>query len=148
MGRRADVDRCSCGLVLDGPLGQAYNEEAFKYLLGLHRRRSQRSERPFVLVLVELKEHSTSQTRIEHGIARRLFSGLCTALRDSDVIGWYQDGYIAGALLTDVARGTWPHISGVITQRVESTLAAAVPSSITERLQVRVCQIQPKLLTS
>ena len=148
MSRRADVDRCSCGLVLDGPLGHAYNEEAFRYLLGLHRRRSQRSDRPFVLVLVELKQQGTLRTRIEHPVARRLFSGLCSALRDSDVIGWYQDGQIAGAVLTDVGTGTWAHVSGVIARRVESTLTDAVPRTIGERLQVRVCQIQPKLLTS
>src|SRR2546422_1060554 len=39
-----------------GRLGQAYNEQAFRYFLAIERKRSERSGHPFLLLLVDLKE--------------------------------------------------------------------------------------------
>jgi hypothetical protein len=144
-GIRREADGCSCGLALDGRLGHAYNEEAFRYLLGVQQKRSERSDAPFLLLLVQLKEHPTLGARIEPWIARKLFAGLWRALREADVIGWYREEQIAGALLTELPSGPREEASRVVTQRVADTLLVLLPSSIADRLQVRVCQIQPRL---
>jgi hypothetical protein len=129
-------------------MGHAYNEEAFQYLLGVQRKRSQRSDRPFVLLLVELQQQPGLGVRIEPAVARKLFAGLWRALREADVIGWYREEKIAGAVLPDLGSGSWPDVSQLIVQRVDSALAGLVPRDIARRLQIRVCQIQPKLTSS
>lgn len=144
-GTRRDSDGCSCGLALDGRLGHAYNEEAFRYLLGVQQKRSERSDAPFLLLLVDLKEHPALSARIEPAIARKLFAGLWRALREADVIGWYREDRIAGALLTELPDGTRDEASRVITERVGNVLSVVLPPNIVGRLQVRVCQIQPRL---
>lgn len=130
---------------MDSRLGYAYNEEAFRYLLGVQRRRSERSDRPFLLLLVDLKEQPGLSVRIEPTVARKLFSGLWRALREADVVGWYREARIAGAVLTEFGNGSRTEVSRIITHRVGDVLSVVLPPSVVLRLQVRVCQIQPRL---
>jgi hypothetical protein len=144
-GTHRESDQCSCDVAVDSRLGHAYNEEAFRYLLGVQQKRSQRSDRSFLLLLVDLKDQPGLGGRIDPATARKLFSGLWRALREVDVIGWYREERIAGAVLTEFGNGAVADVSRLIVQRVTDTLAEAVSPSIARRLQVRVCQIQPRL---
>lgn len=144
-GSRREPDRCSCDLAVDTRLGHAYNEEAFRYLLGVQQKRSQRSDRSFLLLLVDLKEQPGAGVRIDPTTARKLFSCLWRALREADVIGWYREERIAGAVLTEFGNGSWDETSRRIVQRVNEVLADGVPPSLSNRLQVRICHIQPRL---
>src|SRR5207249_10194531 len=83
-------DRCACGVALEGRLGEAYNEEAFRYFLAIERKRSERSGRPFLLLLVDLKEQSGVTVRIDPMVAPKLFSALWLCLRETDCVGWYR----------------------------------------------------------
>jgi hypothetical protein len=138
-------DRCACGLAIAGSQAYAYNEEAFGYLLRVHRRRSERSDQPFLLLLVDLKGKLDQLVRIEDSMARLLFAALAQALRDNDLIGWYKEPYIAGAVLTECADGVHGPTAAVVTQRVSQALAEALSPEIAARFQVRICHIQPKL---
>src|SRR5688572_1911206 len=99
---RRESHRCSCGLAADSRLGHAYNEEAFRYLLAVQQRRAERSDRPFLLLLVDLEQDEGLGVRIEPAIARRIFASLWRALREADVIGWYREERTAGAVLTQL----------------------------------------------
>jgi hypothetical protein len=143
--RHAGSDRCACGLVLDSREGHAYNEEAFRYLLTIQHERSERSDRPFVLLLIDLSEPAAFGSRIDSGVARTLFSAMCRTLRETDVIGWYREGRIAGAVLTELGNGSRIQASQLVAQRLTDVLRACLPTSISHRLQVRACQLQPKL---
>src|SRR2546427_798692 len=46
------ADRRSYGVALEGRLGQAYNEEAFRYFLEIERKRAARARRPVRLLLL------------------------------------------------------------------------------------------------
>ena len=144
-GTRLESDQCSCALAVDTWRGHAYNEEAFQYLLGVHRKRSQRSNRSFLLLLVDLQQQPGFGLRIDPAMARKVFSGLWRALREADVIGWYREDQIAGAVLTDLGSGEPLEVSRQIVQRVDAGLAEVLPPSVARRLQIRICQIQPKL---
>jgi hypothetical protein len=50
------ADRRSYGVVLEERLGQAYNEQAFRYLLEIERQRAARAHRPVLLLLLDAKE--------------------------------------------------------------------------------------------
>ena len=147
-GTRRDGDRCSCALAVSTRSGYAYNEEAFQYLLGVQRRRSQRSDRPFLLLLFDLRHPSGLPARIDAALARKLFAGLWRALREADVIGWYREEQIAGAVLTDLGTGPCADVSEVIMRRVQVTLSETLPQDIARRLQMRVCSLQPRLLSA
>ncbi len=138
-------DRCSCGLAIESSQCYAYDEEAFGYLLRVQRKRSERAARPFRLLLVDLKEQPGHPIRIESRVARVLLAGLWRALREDDIIGWYDTSCVAGALLAECGDDSPAESSEVIVHRVTEVLGASLPPDIAARLQVRVCQIQPRL---
>lgn len=131
--------RCSCGIALKGRLGQAYNEEAFQYFLAIERKRSERLGRPLLLLLVDLTERSGVSGRIDPRIARKLFSGLCLCLRETDVIGWYREARVAGAVLAEPRDETRMEVSRLVVQRVRQVLSERLPVNVVRRLQMHVC---------
>src|SRR4029077_9558004 len=99
----AAVDRRPYGVALEGRLGQAYNEEAFRYFLEIERKRAARARRPVLLLLLDLKEQPAAH--MDPILAGKLFSGLWICLRETDVIGWYREDRVAGAVLTQLEEG-------------------------------------------
>ena len=135
-------DRCACHVAQEGNLGQAYNEEAFRYFLAIERKRSERSGRPFVLLLVNLKQGPGRRARIEPTVARQLFSGLWASLRETDFIGWYREDHVAGALLVEFQDGLWRDVSSMIVQRVSAGIRERLSTNVALRLQVRAREEQ------
>lgn len=139
-GLRRPVDRCSCGIAIEGRLGQAYNEEAFRYLLAVERKRAERSGRPFLLLLVTLQGQGGVGVRIDARVASGLFSGLCLRLRETDLIGWYHEGRVAGALLTELGEAARGDVARLIEERIRGVLGDRLPWNVARRLDVRVHQ--------
>jgi hypothetical protein len=135
-----DADHGSCDIARDLGSATAYNQEAFRYFLAHERRRSERSNRPFLLLLVDL-QHPQLNGRLEPSVAAKLFAGLSAGLRDTDVIGWYHEGRVAGAVLTHVDDASSTDVSAEIRGRLTNLLSAGLPRAITARLQVRVYQL-------
>jgi hypothetical protein len=133
-----DSDHGSCDLARDVKLETAYNQQAFRYFLANERKRSEVSNRPFLLLLLDLQQTQTTG-RIHPSIATRLFAGLAECLRDTDVIGWYHEGRVAGAVLTQVEDASATDMG--IRTRVTTTLRMSLPASVSARLQVRVYQL-------
>jgi hypothetical protein len=130
-----DLTQCSCRLA-GTQNGQAYNEEAFRYFLEIERKRSEVSRRPFLLLLVDLK-----RTRISGQLSARLFSQLALCLRDTDFVGWYRDGRVAGAVLTQRPDMPEARVSKKVAQRVREALRRQLDAEMGDQLQVRVYQI-------
>jgi hypothetical protein len=133
-----EPDRCSSGVSLEGRLGQAYNEEAFQYFLAIERTRSERSGRPFLLLLVDLVEQPGVSARIDPMVAPKLFSALWLCLRESDFIGWYREERVAGAVLTELGDGPATEVSCLVGQKIGRVLRERLPSDVARRLRVRV----------
>ena len=136
------VEPCSCGFALAGH-GEAYNEEAFHHFLAIERKRSEASARPFLLLLVEFEKRLGVSDLVGHDEAARLFAALTEALRDTDVIGWYREQRVAGAVLTDLGdapQDIVPHI----TARVREVLRREFPSDVAPQVQVRVYQVSAR----
>ena len=135
----------SCGVALEGRLGQAYNEEAFRYFLEIERKRAARLGRPRLLLLVGLTGRSKPDARISPVLAAKLFSNLWLCLRETDVIGWYREDRVAGAVLTQLADGP-PQPEG-IRERVTRALCEGLRADLARGFQVHVYQLKPKVRT-
>lgn len=119
---------------------QPYSEEAFRYFLGLERKRAERSGRSLLLLLVNLTTDEDGGQAIPAAISSKFFSGLSLCVRDVDFIGWYRHGCVAGAVLTQGADSPALEASEKITQRVTELLRNRLPAPVAARLQVRVLQ--------
>ena len=137
---RAESDRCLSGVTLEERLGQAYNEEAFRYLLAIERKRSERSDRPFLLLLIDLKEQDGTSARLDSMAASNLFSNLWLCLRETDCVGWYHEERVAGAVLTELQNGCPMEVSSLIGKRVRERLYEQLPPDVVRRLRVRIYQ--------
>jgi hypothetical protein len=136
-----DLDaRC---LAPEDPAGRAYNEAAFRYFLANERNRSERSDRPFLLLLVDLKKQQGASARFDVAVAARVFTGLGLCLRETDFVGWYRDRRLAGAVLTQLSDATGVDMCRAVRQRATAALSDSLPSDIFSRLQMRIFQLPP-----
>jgi hypothetical protein len=139
-------EHCACGLAL-AEHASAYNEEAFHFLLGVERKRFEQSSRPFVLMLLEPDGRSGQIAPIAPADGARVFACLARSVRDTDVIGWYSEGHIAGAVLTHLGDASIADVSRLMAERVTRTLRDGLPEKMAGCLKVRLYQpltgIQP-----
>lgn len=78
-----------------------YQEPYFCELLSIERKRSERSRKPFLLMLADLQEFEEGFER--HQIAKKVGDVLSSVTRDTDFKGWYQYGNVLGAIFTELA---------------------------------------------
>ena len=123
---------------LEARQGQAYNEEAFRYLLAIERVRSERSGCPFVLLLVDLMNRAGEDTRIDSKLARCLFSNVLHCVRETDFVGWSREDYAVGAVLTTLDGHSPTAISSLVAERVRTQLRKGLASDVAPRLHVRL----------
>lgn len=135
-----ELDATSDALAMDPVIEQAYNEEAFRYFLGIERRRADLSGRPFLLLLIDMKQ-STPEGRLDGRTARKVFAALGSCLRETDFVGWYRQGRVAGGVLTQHAGTVAPDMVYLVSQRVRAALAGTLSAGLADSIQVRVYQV-------
>ena len=84
-------------------------EAAFRQMIAVERKRTERSKAPFLLMLLEtdLAEGSREGAATLESVTRVLLS----TSRDTDLVGWYKDKVVLGAIFTGLVvndRGSDP----------------------------------------
>jgi hypothetical protein len=128
---------------LECPPGTEYDEETFVYFLAIERARAGLVKQPPRLLLATLEPVSGQPAPIPPASAARLFEGLRMSLRDTDIMGWYRQGRVAGAVLSACDDAPESEMSDLIEQRVGDTLRQRLPSNAARSLRVRVVQQGP-----
>jgi hypothetical protein len=134
------AERSSHNVVLPEGCGPVYNEEAFRYFLQIERKRANRSNSRFLLLLVDLKKDEQQSSGFDAATSVKLFAAMLPCLRETDFIGWYRQGRVASAVLTQVGETTGVEVSNLVACRVRDALGQSLPSGVAGRLQVRVYQ--------
>jgi len=79
---------------------EVLSEESFHRMISLERRRSERSQRPFVLLLIDAGRNQPGE---EQGrILLDILSALQGATRETDVTGWYTTNSVVGVMFTEI----------------------------------------------
>lgn len=81
-------------------LKEVLTEEVFRHMISLERKRSERTQRPFVLLLMDTG--STVPTGKNGQILLDIVSALQNATRETDTIGWYEMNSIVGVMFTEI----------------------------------------------
>jgi lipopolysaccharide/colanic/teichoic acid biosynthesis glycosyltransferase len=92
----------------------------FLKLLCLVRKRTERSGRPFVLMLLESVEALKAGGQTD--TFAKLLSALSRSVRETDITGWYAEGSTLGVIFTEVG-ATDPSIVGLLSTRVYEKLS-------------------------
>lgn len=78
-------------------------EEYFSELLTYERKRTERSRRPFLLMLLDIDGFSISNgSNGKEDAVKKIASALFSSTREVDVKGWYKNGSVIGVLFTEL----------------------------------------------
>src|SRR5262245_3270727 len=75
-------------------------ERGFLEALRRERRRSERSAKPFVLMLARLQQHAKNGNG--NSPIHKLAAAICRSVRETDTMGWYEEGTALGVIFTEL----------------------------------------------
>jgi len=81
-------------------LKEVLTEEVFRRMISLERKRSERTQRPFVLLLMDTGR--TQPTEKNGRILLDILSTLESATRETDIMGWYEMNSAVGVVFTEI----------------------------------------------
>jgi hypothetical protein len=119
-----------------------YGEPAFHYFLNIERERSCRSDRPCVLVRLDLKSRGGRPKRIPQSISERLFVALAQSVRETDFLGWYRDRQVAGVVLTELGGESQGDGIRRVIERIRRTVDSQLAVEVSSRLDIRVTAVR------
>ena len=97
----------------------ALDEESFRRVIAIERKRTERSKSPFVLMLLEVANPSAEKAS---SALEYVLSVLLSTSRETDMVGWYKDKSTIGALFTGLVSEDKGTILATILSRVSNTL--------------------------
>lgn len=109
-------------------------EEAFHAMLALERRRAERSRNPFVLMLLD--SSATRKNGHRPDFAEHLLTILSGATRETDLIGWYEEGTVLAVIFTEVSWDGENHITNILYGKVAKALQAKLDPSLASKLHI------------
>ena len=110
------------------------SEESFRKMISLERKRSERSRKPFLLMLLDMGEPLPSEK--SGRTLGKILSALSAATRETDVTGWYKDNCVVGVMFTEIADNGQASVVGKMSSRVSETLVGHL--KLEEFNQVRI----------
>lgn len=96
------------------------DEPTFKRLIAIERKRTERSQSPFVLMLLELTGEPGHEKK--RAVLESTLSALLNACRDTDQVGWYTQDDVVGVMFTTLADTDRNTILNAILARVSNAL--------------------------
>jgi lipopolysaccharide/colanic/teichoic acid biosynthesis glycosyltransferase len=96
------------------------SEGAFRRMIAIERKRTERSREPFLLMLLEAGSYPGSAKNGR--VLDNMLSVLPSSIRETDLVGWYKDRTTIGVMFTGLACSDKNSILGVILSKVSSTL--------------------------
>jgi hypothetical protein len=94
-------------------------ENVFHSMLTLERRRADRSEKPFVLMLIDANlENSASEEILADAVQI-----VVTSKRETDLAGWYKQRAILGIIFTEVNTEGEVPITEILRSKIETSFA-------------------------
>jgi lipopolysaccharide/colanic/teichoic acid biosynthesis glycosyltransferase len=105
------------------------NPESFHRRIALERKRTERSRKPFLLVLLD-------STPRNGKLLGEILTLLSASTRETDVTGWYDGASVGGVMFTEIGHGDRTSIVSTMLARVNSILHKHL--SIAQANQIRI----------
>ena len=96
------------------------NETAFQKMIAFERKRSERSGKPCLLLMVSTGECLAADASAK--LLTKIIAALSQLTRDTDVIGWYQSNSVVGVIFADIPAADKNAVIPTMLARVSDTL--------------------------
>jgi lipopolysaccharide/colanic/teichoic acid biosynthesis glycosyltransferase len=116
------------------PQGHAevLTETTFHALLTHERRRAERSRKPFVLMLLEM--HASQAKSVGASFSERVKSAIAGATRETDLIGWYEEGRILAVIFAELNVEENLPVAELLRSKIEAALRDSVGTKAAARI--------------
>lgn len=111
------------------------SEGCFAQMLHLEQKRTERSDKSLVLMLLEFG--SIIKTAKEGRTLEKVLSALSDSTRETDVKGWHKDGSVLGIIFTEIVPAEAKSVANVLSTKVHRVLAAHLGDQA-RRVQVSI----------
>lgn len=110
------------------------SEESFHGMISLERKRTERSRRPFLLMLLDVSGVLASDT---HGKkVGDILSALSLSIRETDISGWYKNDSVVGLVFNEIGAGPRKSIVSTMLARVNGILYSALTFEEFNRISI------------
>jgi lipopolysaccharide/colanic/teichoic acid biosynthesis glycosyltransferase len=99
---------------------EVLNEKTFRRMISIERKRTERSKEPFLLMLLEARNHQGSE--MNGNALDSMASSLLASSRETDIVGWYKEQTTVGVMFTGLVINDKNSILSTILTRVKSML--------------------------
>lgn len=99
-------------------------EVAFHAIISLERKRTERSQRPFLLVLLDVENIVAGDKKDKNSAKTiaKVLSAFSLAIRETDLSGWYKNQSAIGIIFTEIGIDSQQSAVGAILARIRGTL--------------------------
>ena len=111
---------CSSFPTVSGVNRRVLNEDSFSRAICLERKRTERSRRLFLLMLLDVSNVSVNDNRDK--LLGTILSTLSVSIREIDVAGWYKHDTVIGIMFTEIASDSRKSIVSTMLTRVNGIL--------------------------
>jgi lipopolysaccharide/colanic/teichoic acid biosynthesis glycosyltransferase len=109
-------------------------ETTFHALLTHERRRAERSRKPFVLMLLEM--HALHAKSVGASFSERVSSAITGATRETDLIGWYEEGRILAVIFAELNVEENVPVTELLRSKVETVLQDSLGTKAAARIVI------------
>jgi exopolysaccharide biosynthesis polyprenyl glycosylphosphotransferase len=110
-----------------------YGQTHFHHLLLIERRRTERSKKPFLLLLLDISHLNAERPPKE--ILDKLNFALVSALRETDIRGWYDHNCVIGVIFTEMTSLDEPSIEGVF-RKIHGRLSEKLAEELLKKIGI------------
>jgi len=108
------------------------SEQVFLRMLCLERKRAERSGRSFLFVLLDAQRLFE---QVPAAVAR-VCSSLCASIRETDLIGWQQEGAAIGIILTEIGTADKSAIRRALLDTLSAALRGGLENGQAEMIRI------------
>jgi len=107
------------------------HEEAFVSMLYLERRRSERAQKRFVLMLVDVKR--ATEDGQKNRTLGKITHALLSVTRETDIVGWYLEDHLIGVLGTEIGNAKPKAVQARMLEKVkEAFIRSLAPERVSQ----------------
>lgn len=109
-------------------------EPTFMSMLYLERRRAERAQKRYVLLLVDVKDAVSDRQKTY--TVQKITQTLCEVTRETDLIGWYVKDHIIGIIATEIGNAFSKEVRQKISEKFHAAFLKALGQKKTSQISI------------
>jgi lipopolysaccharide/colanic/teichoic acid biosynthesis glycosyltransferase len=111
-------------------------EESFKRILSLEQKRTERSGKPFLLMLLDAEK--LFQMAPREKALQGILQGLANSVRETDATGWFRKNFVIGVIFTEIGPTEETATPDVILMRVVAAIRKYLSSEEVDAIDMKL----------